>query len=292
MDETEYKKFNKFPSCNVAPFSFLIPSKIRKETLLKIKNESIDLYGEDLSGECPKRKVCAISKECLGRPLPFNSPTAKPYLDQLAKTQKIIGEKLFVTTCTDCSIAKSCSKSCPTVNDFLKRGTSPSPKLYYSPNTNELKAEIENYDESIPKALLQINNIPWEILTEKQTNIIKSYIYDQRDFLTVANKFNLTNQAEAKYVFYSALNKLSEYGILRQFIDNNEDKLTKVQLEVLKFIYFDNNSFTETAAFFGLTKQGVSNIITRVIEKFNIKFTKFVSKKEGKVIYNILEFLK
>ena len=291
MDDNKYKLDFKFPSCLSSPWSYLIPFKIRKETLLKIKNECIDIYGEDLTEECSKRLVC-LTKTCLGRQIPWKSPTAKPYLDLFAKRFNLKeDDDFFVSTCGGCPIKTTCTKTCPMVNDFNKRNTIQEPKMFY--NETLLEKQLDNLlDNEVTLNSLNNLKLPWDCLTEDKVNIVKTYLFEQRDFLYVAEKFNLNNQARAKYEFYASLTRLSEFGVIRKFLEERSSELTDKQLTIFNKAYIENLPLNEIAKQLLISNQAVSNSISRVIDNYNIKWTHFVRKKNDKVIYNIPEILK
>lgn len=289
MNDKVYKKQNKMAACTEAPWKSFIPLEIREQTLLKIKQESLDIYGQDLSGECPKRLVC-FSKECIGRPLPLFSPTAKPYLDQLTETQIIINDELYITTnCQGCPIVKTCSSSCNQINDFIQRDRTQEPEIAYKDFSNE---EIqEEYSEESEALNLKPDNIPWDCLNELRTQIVKLYLYEQKDFKHVANLLNLSSQAACKYEFYAALTQLSETAVIRKAIKDAVFTWDK-EYYLLDYLYEQNLTQAQFAKEHGITKQAVSSRLNRIIKKYNIKWTKFVKKKGNKVIYNVPMIMK
>ena len=88
VDEKAFKRIHKPPACTKAPWEHLVTGPNKDNILRAIRQETIAIYGQSMD-ECPKRKVC-FTKSCIGRPLPFKSPTAKPYLDQLKLTHNIV----------------------------------------------------------------------------------------------------------------------------------------------------------------------------------------------------------
>lgn len=289
MDEKKWKKDNKPASCTQAPWAIYIPFRDRPEVLRLIRQESIDAYGYSMD-ECPNRRIC-ISKECIGRPLPWKSETALPFLKELQKTHKIQDEKLYIgTNCQQCPLVKSCNFPCNQVTDYIERDKTQEPNITYNENLEKLiPKEIEAGKQLF---FVDEKNIPWDCITTRSCDIIKEYIYRQRDFRAVAKKFNLFNQAAAKYKLYLTLNKLSEYAIMREFIKNNKDKLTKKQDLVLNKIYFENKSKTKVAEELNISKQAVQQLVTRVVEKYKIKWKKFTRKEKGKTLYNTAEVIK
>jgi predicted DNA-binding protein YlxM (UPF0122 family) len=289
MDETQFKKQNKFPLCSKSPIEYLIPFKERQETLLKIRNEVIDAYGEDISGECPKRRVCF--GDCLGRPLFWKSATALPYLQTLVKSQSEQPNEILATGCNTCEIKTTCSKTCPTVNDMLNKNLTPEPRIVYKSIYNE--EDYSPIDNSNKIDSIKNITIPWDVLDIKKADLVKEYLYNERDFKYVANKFGLSNQSAAKRELYSAINKLTEFARMRDFINNNPDKLNrKNQYEILYSIYHKNEPINEVANRFGISKQAVSNLISRTIKDNNIKIDKFMVEKDSKLIFNGLEIFK
>jgi hypothetical protein len=300
MDQTQFKKANKPGACLSLPFEYLIPYAIRIETILKIKQESIDAYGYDLTGECPKRLVCA-QKQCIGRPLPFKSPTALPYLKELAKSQKIVKEELFIkTNCNGCPIFNKCSSPCQQVNEFINRSSIQEPYINYKEDLSTIEmfdVNDENYESFLPEDAK--DEIPWDILTSKELTIVK-YRHMGKDFNHISEDENLKlyNEKDAKYAYYAALTKLAEYAIMRKFIEKGQEKgkLTFKQYQILSKVYLDNKKPSKVAKELKISQAAVTQIISRIIETNKITWPRFV-RKEGKsnhqrIIYNIPERLK
>jgi len=291
MDDKTFKKLMKPPACTKNPIEFLIPYDIRYETLRKIKNECIDIYGQDISFECNKRLVCFTNK-CLGRELPWKSPTALPYLKQFAKTVGIKeGDDYFIQTdCNSCPIAKTCTYTCAQINDNINKQKILEPTLIYKDTTDNLISTYE--DENISIEIFDNNlKIPWDALTKHKMEVVKKYLYENRDFKYVADSLGFANQAAAKYQFYSALNTLSEWAIMRKFVASNP-KLTENQLTILTMVYVDNLSLTAVAKRLKISKQAVAQAINRVVKVNKIKWSKFVKKQGKKVIYTVPQILK
>lgn len=287
MNEKKWKLNNKFAACTKPPWKSLIHKDKRDSVLRQIRQECIDIYGYDLD-ECPKRKMC-FTKECIGRPLPWKSPTALPYLEQLKNIYKIENKELFIENCENCPIKKECTSNCSQVNDFLNRNASKEVNLLYKDTIENFPPDFSIDNETTYNPLY--GDIPWDILNKKRKLIVKLYIYKQNDFKYIADKLNLNNQAYVKYEFYAGLTKLSEYAKLRKFI-NSKPKLTPKQEKILKRIYLDNKTITKVSKELNLSKQNIQQIVKRVIEKYNIKWSKFVYKTDNKVIYNIPKILK
>ena len=217
-------------ACNEPPWAIFIPPMDRPEILRIIRQECIDIYGQSYD-ECPKRLTC-FKKTCMGRPLPWESPTARPYLDLLKKTQDIRKKEMFIQTdCSTCPIVNICSSPCNQVLDFIERDRAIEPYMDYKDNLENIKNErIEVYE---PSALLFNGaDIPWDVLTKRKQEVIKKYLYEGRDFRYVGETLGIKNQARAKYEFYSAITKLAEYANVRDFLKNNNHKLTAKQKEV------------------------------------------------------------
>lgn len=287
MDDNKWKYINKPPACTKPIWKGLIPKDKRDAVLRQIRQECIDIYGYDLD-ECPKRKVC-FTKKCIGRPLPWKSPTALPYLKQLEKTHVIINKELYIENCENCPIKNSCKRNCEQVNDFLNRNYTEEATLLYRDNIDNIS--YDNYEDKTSSFSLVNGKIPWDILNEKRKSIIKYYLYKQNDFKFIADKLNLNNQAYVKYEFYAGLTKLSEYAKIREFLESKPN-ITKNQEKILKQIYLNKKSIVEVAKELKLSKQNIQQIVKRVINKYNIKWSKFVYKKNNKVIYNIPKIFK
>jgi hypothetical protein len=291
MDENSFKKKFKPAACNTQPWRYLIPKDVREDTLHRIRQETMQIYGFSMD-ECSKRSTC-LTKDCMGRQLPWLSETAKPYLEKLKLTHTIKDGEMFITGCEGCPIVKDCTSPCYQVNDYLNRFKTKEPNLVYEENL-ENHINIDSSRDSRPNMLIN-RDIPWNCLSAKKQELVKKYLYEGKDFLTIAKEMDLNNQARVRYEFYSALNRLSEVAIMRDFLRENEDKL-KVeninQYEVLKEIYINNLSVVDTAKKRGTSKQAISQTLTRVFNKYKIKFSIFVKKVGNKVVYNTTEVFK
>lgn len=255
--------------------------------MAKIREESILLHGEDLT-QCPKRKIC-FTKKCLGRPLPIKSPTFKTYLKQLETTHQIQDGLLFITNCEGCPIKAKCTSTCDEVNNWINRDSNPEPNLIYKEN-------LENYNTA-QELHLTIESEPvkialkWDVLTEAKVDLVKRYLYANKDFRVVAREMGYFDESHAKYEYYAALTKLAEYSIMQDFLKKTTN-LTDRQEEILNMIYFGKKSLTETAKYYTITKQAVSDMVKNVIKANRIKIPVFVRKVKGIPVYNIPEVLK
>ena len=289
INEKDFKGLYKPASCSQAPWASLIPSKQRDDVLRAIRKESIALYGEDLS-QCPKRKVC-LSKTCAGRPVPWDSPTAKPLLDQMKLNQSFNSKnELIISNCETCKISKTCKSTCAQMNDYLNRDKSQEPELIYKATIDSNKLSFT--ENAVDKVIESNITIPWDSITEVRKKVIQKRLYEQKEFLDIANKLDLEDQAHAKYLMYSGLTTLSEYGIMRMFLNNNKDKLTEKQVKVLTMVYTDNKTMVEVASILKVSKQNVEQIINRLITKFNIKWHIYAKKQGNEVTYFVPESFK
>lgn len=285
----KWKRDNKPASCTSAPWEHLIPYNIRADIMLKIKQECIDKYGYDLN-ECPNRKVC-IGKSCMGRPLPYLSKTARPYLKKLETIANIKNEKLYIETdCSACPMAAKCNNPCKQVEDFINRQVSKEPLLV---NFEGIE-NIQQDDVLLGNFKLPVleGEIPWDCLTKRRKKVIETYLYKQRDFLHTARIHGLNNQASAKYEFYAALTKLSEFAVMRRFLNEHRNSLSDKQQYVLEQAYLNNKSFVAIAKKMKVSPQAVQQIVSRLIKNYNLKWTVFVKRKHGRLVYAVPEMLK
>lgn len=290
MDEKKFKKTFKPAACTQAPWAAVIPESIRDATLYKIRQETQQIYGYTMD-ECPKRKVC-LTKDCIGRPLPWKSPTAKPYLDELKKTHTITNNELFITMCGVCPIATTCKTPCAQVDDFLQRDKSEEPKLEYRENLDNIVAEPSYQKDIISDLLANSLDIPWDAIHPKRQLTVRKYLYENKDFLTIAKEMKYHDQSRARYEFYAALTTLAEYATMRKFLSEHSEKLTAKQREMLRLVYIDHCTITQAADIYSQTKQSTQQMLARVVTKHKIKWNKYVYKKGNKVIYNVPELLK
>ena len=275
--------------CTVNPLIKLINSPDKYSILAKIRQESLDIYGVDLTQQCDKRLVC-YSKACSGRQLPWKSPTAKPYLEMLKSTHQVKNDLLFIdNNCNSCVLAKTCKSVCDQNNDFINRDYTAGPAITLRPSMDEIIAPP--VDEMGGLLTVAGKDIPWDALSDQKQKVIKTYLYDLRDFKRTAAACDIKNPSYCRYVFYSALTRLSEIAVMRRVLADNS-KLTVSDKELLYHLYVDNKSLIDYAKSKGLSKQAASNRLKRLILKSNAKWPVFVKKKHNRIIYNIPEVLK
>lgn len=291
MDDVKFKKTNRIAACTENPIQHLIPFGIRQQTLLKIKQESIDIYGHDVMAECSKRLTC-LKKTCAGRPLAWNSPTAKPYLEELAKTQSIVDQEMvIVTNCQVCPIRIKCTSTCDQVSDFIERDKGKEPdNIQYKDLTDNLVADT--YENSESPNILPGYDIPWDVLNPLRKQVVELYLYENNDFTHVAKKTGLYDQAAAKYEFYAALTTLSEYAVVRKFVKDKAYRLNADIRTIMEQVYIYNKPVIALSKELGVSFQSVHARIDRLLKEYDITWYKFVQKKDGKPIYNVPQLLK
>ena len=286
----DFKKQQRQKACTTRPWAYLIPIDIRIETLAQVKVECVQIYGHDFE-ECDKRKVC-FTKTCMGRDLEWKSPTALPYLQRFAKIVGINeGDQYKITTdCQKCPIYKTCTSTCSQVNDFINRSSDPQVQFVYQENLETSNEEYTQSKGERPKE--QGLELPWDILTPAKARVIRKYLYEHKDFLIVAKELDLNNQAEAKYFYYSAINKLSEWAVMRKFYNENKNSLTNQQKQVIHEVYINNKDLTELAKELNVSVAAISQTLKRVVSKYAVKWPIFVKKEKGKIVYNVPEIFK
>lgn len=292
MSELLFKKEKRMSACTNPPWAIFIPPRDRPEILRLIRQECIDIYGYAFD-ECSKRMTC-FKKECLGRTLPWESKTAKPYLDKLKQSQpdkfNEVDEYIIQTDCSQCPIVNVCKSPCNQVLDFIEREKVGEPLIDFKENTEQLKINQTKLETSLLK--FSGEDIPWDILPKRKQDVIKKYLYEGRDFRNVGESLGLTNQARAKYEFYSALTKLSEYAKVRNFLNDHYNELTVRQQQIFSMVYIDNMSFIEVAKELKISKQSVQQTVARVLRKYKITWKTYVRKHKNKVIYNVPQLFK
>lgn len=292
MSDKNFKRKFKFPACTKDPLVPFIPRDKRPEVMRQIRQDCINELGETLD-ECPLRKVC-LGPDCLGRPLPTFSETAKPFIEQLSQIADIRDNKLYLkTNCNGCAIRPTCSNPCLQIADFTDRGMTREPYLIHNTYLVEsLEVQLEDVEREFRGKEVNFLSIPWDCLSENRAKVIRKYLYEHKDFKRVSEEMKYNNEARAKYEFYSGLNTLSEFAVMREFIGSNKDSLTRKQYDLLEAIYLDMLEIKQVCKKFKTTKQSISNIIKRVVDKHRIRWQTFVRKQGNKVIYNTPEVLK
>jgi len=282
MNEKNYKKANKPAMCTNPVWKSVITTDDKEDIVRKIRSETIEAYGYSMD-ECPKRLVC-LGQDCLGRPLPTLSPTAKPFIDEIKKKYKVVNDELFLTKCDVCPIKIKCTSTCHQINDYLNRHNKKEPEFVYQ--------EIsENHTEVVLSTntteFMTNRDIAWDCLTPRRQTIIKKYLYEGKDFSAIARELNMKSQAWVKYEFYAGLTKLSEYATVREYLTNNKDELTKGNFSLLENLYLKNQSLTELAKQEKCSKQALQQRLTRILTSGNIKWIVFVKKVNNKPVYNV-----
>lgn len=289
MNELEFKKNNKMSACTTPPWAVLIPFKDRPQILRTIRNETIEAYSYPFD-ECPKRLTC-FGKSCEGRPLPWESETARPYLEELAKTQKIVDGELFVNTkCDTCPIFNKCKSPCNQVLDFIDRDKKSEPSINFKNDTSNLEP-IQAILEPA-NLIVDGSDIPWDILTARKADIIRKYLYEERDYKAIAEELGYKYQARTKYEFYSAINKLAEYAAVRKFLKSDKLKLTDRQFQIFDLVYNQNMTFVKASEKLGISKQSVQQTVSRILKRYKVKWHTYVKKRGNKVIYSVPELFK
>jgi len=286
MDEKTFKKTYKPPACTKAPWEYLVTGPNKDNILRAIRQETIAEYGYSMD-ECPKRKVC-FTKKCIGRPLPWKSETAKPYLEQLKTTHNITNDELYLANCDLCPIATYCTSSCSQVNDFLQRDKTDEPEMIYKEHLDNVILE-NNQEDKLVSLIGKGLQTPWDCLTPRREQVVKKYVLENKDFLTVSKELGLYDQSKAKYEFYAALTKLSEYAVMRKWIRDNSDVNG---IDVLHKIYNENKTMTQVAKELDVTKQAVQQTVSRTVKAHGISWNVFVKKQGNKVVYNVPEVLR
>lgn len=288
---TQWKRENKFAACTKAPWEQLIPIKDRANIILKIKQETIDAYGYSLN-ECPKRKTC-LTKDCMGRPLPWLSKTAVPFLEQLKERFTIKRELLYINTdCDLCPIVKECTATCSTIYDTLSKNKADDQvNLEFA---KEITPMVEPAEIEVSEGLIvgDLAEIPWDCLTKRKRKVVIMYVLEQKDYLHIAQKVGLYNQAAAKYEFYSALTKLSKFANFRKFIIDNKTSLSTLQYKILRKAFFNNKNYVEISKEIEISPQAIQQIIAKLIKEHKIKWQVYVKKQNGKLIYNVPGIMK
>jgi len=290
MNQRDYKRANKPSACTLPPWAIHIPPKVRADTLRQIRQECIDIYGHSFD-ECSKRKIC-ITKSCMGRPLPWKSKTAKPFLEQLVNTHKLndSDELLIGTNCDICPIKPICTSVCNQVTDFIDRKKSAESTVYideYLEKVNRKKVK-----DSSAKLKFTISDLPWDCLNEREQLVVKEYYIEQRDYRYVAEKFGFYNQAASKYFICIKLNKLAKFAAMRLFLAERGSELNTKHRLLFEELYIKNKKQKEVVESLGYSAFYISQQVKRIKLKYNIRWHTFVRRKKGKTIYSILEVMR
>lgn len=290
MNEIQYKRQYKGPACTSNPISHLIPPKDRSEVLRLIDIEIKTVIGYSLS-ECSNRLVCATGSKCIGRPLPVQSKLARPYIELLKQYETVIDDKLYLKTdCRQCPIVTSCSSLCNQVIDFCDRSKVLEPQL--ESLTSDLIYDTKD-DFSEPSNLkFKLSDLPFDCITKKKQILVKSYIFDNKDFRQISDELNYFNQAEVKLIFYSTLTKMAEFASVRLFLKDKGSFLRIDQLNILNSLYIENKSLTKLAKELNTSPANISQIKSRILRKYNISWPVYIKKINNLPVYNVPEVLK
>lgn len=291
-DDWKYKQKYKPAACTQPIWSSVIPADKRLEILRLIRNETQN-EGRNLD-ECPKRKIC-ITKDCLGRTLPWGSETARPYLEQLELTHDIrvnpiSGEKeLFLSTCQTCPLkaANTCNRQpCNQVLDQIKKDESVEPSIEFRDDISNISFSTE--DNSASNYPHTIDEIPMEVLTDRKKEIVQQYAIESRDFRAIGkNVLDKDNkQAFVKLEFHSAMSKLKKVSLVREFIKEKGHLLTERQYAIFNLVFLENQTMVAVAKEFQVSKQNIQQIISKILKKHNIVFQPYVKMHNNQPKYS------
>lgn len=289
--ENNFKKNSKQAACTSRPWEYLIPKDLKNEVIQKVNSECLTIYGKKFN-ECSKRLVC-FKKTCLGRELEWNSSTARPYLEQFAQLNNIpIGGEYFIkTNCNNCPIYDNCKTSCKQIDDYNNRERIEEPYLEFRNDINNLMNNVQLFDNSVNNSI-NFGKIPWDCISEKRQFTIKKYLYEQKDFYTIAKELNYSDQATAKSEMYSALNVLAKTAIIRKFIEDKGFTLNEDTRKLLIEVYVNNKTITQVATELNISQPALSKLIKATLKEYKIKWPVFIRKKKNKVTYNTNNMLK
>ena len=289
MEQNKFKSQYKFASCSRAPWASVIEKGQRDSVMRQIRLECLQIYGYEMD-TCPKKEVC-LGKSCLGRELPWKSPTAKPYLDKMEQMGLLTNKEYIVqANCNNCPIKPTCTAVCPQINDFMARHTKKQPDLV-------LKDTLDNYVLEAPEppsenTFISGLPLPFDCLNKASQTVVKLRMNKRTDFLTISKECSLFDQSEAYYIFYRSLTKLSEYAILRRFLKEKGSILTLGQKEILEKRYIHNKDLKDIAKDRGTSIQNIQQIIARVIKANKISWPIYVKRSGNKTVYAVPEVLR
>ncbi len=260
-------------ACTSPPWQALIPFEERPDALRRIREECLSEYGYEFE-ECSKRLRCD-KKQCIGRPLPWKSKTAKPYLDELSKTQKIVNEEMvIITDCQTCPIFKKCTSTCNQIDDYIDRKVKPEPVMYYRNDVSNSTIESEGSaffkDISAP--------IHWHLISTLYKNALQDYILKDLNLNELAVKYN-TDRATIKSYVYSAITTLSKYRAIAKSFNSGifRSDLQKTCIKQL----LDSNTIKELAAQFNVTNSAIRLHIQNFTQDNKITWKKYVHREKG-----------
>lgn len=133
--------------------------------------------------------------------------------------------------------------------------------------------------------------LPIDILNDRKKTIVKDYIYNKKTFTIIGKELNI-NKTQVKYEFYSALTTMSRTAAFRNLLAVHKASIRPKQVKVVEEVYIHGKSLTEVALRTGKSKQAISQLLNRLVKRYNLKWKVFVKKKEGRLIYNTEKVVK
>lgn len=157
----------------------------------------------------------------------------------------------LVTPCSVCEIRDNCTVLCNQMNSYLSRGSqrvATSTSFNLSPRTEDIYSYVSEENKkpsSIHYADIEFRaaDLPWEILSERDSSIVKDHFLLGKSYETIAKEQGLTVNRVYRIVHgeknrQGALKKLKEYSLYRTLYEKFGKFISRSHKEILVQKYF------------------------------------------------------
>jgi hypothetical protein len=181
--------------------------------MIKNENEFKLNYRQDKCTGCEKKRPCYE-------------------LDSICK---------LVTPCVSCEIKDSCTKLCPQMDAYLKRGNC---KVF----VKNLPVYMDNISKSVDTNLFivpNIDNLPWGCLSPKTEKIVKDRFLNNMSFAEMSKKYKIKEPTIYDTIFgrppnrKGAIKRLKHYADMQKNITKFKNSLPEKHVKLLNMYYFE-----------------------------------------------------
>lgn len=185
------------------------------------------LYRKDECSKCPKRIPCGI-------------------MDGICP---------LVTPCVVCEIKDTCTSLCDQMSAYLNRGVRGNPEMVTFDEELTALYDLKTEDEeAINRERLTYDDIPWEILSSRDKQILIDHFYFNKGYEQISKDYSIS-VARAHHIIHGSSTNASKGGIDKikehfeyQQLYNKYEKLIPKQMKEILHLYYVKNESMEVIA--------------------------------------------
>jgi len=139
------------------------------------------------------------------------------------------------------------------------------------PDGVEEKIYYQNYTTTpnIRKGLdIDIKALPWQALSNKETNIVKLFYLENKSQEEIAKRFELTQPRITK-IIKRCVNLIQEYSFYIECLNNNRNVFTSIQQKYLTLFYVEGLTIKQIAEQERKQKRSIQRVLSNGRKKAN-----------------------